>query len=333
MSLAPIPSLLNTRIKTRQLALLAHLDRERSVLRAAEAIGMSQPAASKLLRELEEALGVNLFERHARGVEPTPYGEILVRHAHSVLSEIRRAHEEVDALRRGHLYRVSIGTVMSPGTDLVPMAVSLLEQRHLQMIVTVEMDFSRPLVAKLLEGRLDIVIARILDPQDAARLSFEALAQEPHSLIARRQHPLAKQRRLTIEDLVEHTWILPPPPSILRERLTAMFLQRGLSLPQKVVETSSLPMITNLLRRTDMLVALPHEVVRPFCDAGMLAVLPIDLGVRMDSFGIITQRGHSLSHGAVETLATLRETAAAVYGTPAAPRGRRAASRSTAVVS
>ena len=194
------------------------------------------------------------------------------------------------------------------------------------------MDFKRPLVAKLLEGRLDIVIARILDPQDAARLGFEALAQEPHSLIARRQHPLAKQRRLTIEDLVEHTWILPPPPSILRERLTAMFLQRGLSLPQKIVETSLLPMITNLLRRTDMLVALPHEVMRPFCDAGMLAVLSIDLGVRMDSFGIITQRGHSLSHGAVETLATLREAAATVYGTPAAPRGRRAASRGTAVI-
>ncbi len=326
MPATALPSLPNTRIKTRQLALLAHLDRERSVLRAAEAIGMSQPAASKLLRELEDVLGVSLFERHARGVEPTPYGEILVRHAHSVLAEMRRAHDEVDALKRGLLYRVAIGTVMSPGTDLVPMAVSLLEQRHPQMIVAVEMDFSRALVAKLLDGLLDVVIARILDPQDAARLSFEALAQEPHSLIARARHPLAKQRRLGIEDLVEHTWILPPSPSVLRERLNAMFLQRGLSLPLKIVETSSLPMITNLLRRTDMLVALPQEVVRPYCDAGMLAVLPIDLGVRMDSFGIITQRGHRLSRGAAETLAVLREAAASVYGPPAAARTRRVAS-------
>ena len=327
MLLTTLPSLPNTRIKTRQLALLAHLDRERSVLRAAEAIGMSQPAASKLLRELEEVLGVPLFERHARGVEPTAYGEILVRHAHSVLSEIRRAHEEVDALRRGQLFRVAIGTVMSPGTDLVPMAVSLLEQRHPQMIVSVEMDFSRPLVAKLLEGRLDVVIARILDPQDAARLQFEALAQEPHSLIARPKHPLAKQRKLSIEDLVEQTWILPPAPSILRERLNAMFLQRGLSLPEKIVETSSLPMITNLLRRTDMLVALPKEVVRPYCDAGMLAVLPIDLGVHMDSFGIITQREHRPSRGAAETQAVLREAAAAVYGAPASAQRRRAGVR------
>jgi DNA-binding transcriptional LysR family regulator len=330
MPTAALASLPNARIKTRQLALLTHLDRERSVLRAAAAIGMSQPAASKLLRELEQALGVSLFERHARGVEPTPCGEILVRHAHTVLAEIRRAQEEVDALRRGQLFRVSIGTVMSPGTDLVPMAVSLLEQRHPQMIVSVEMDFSRPLVAKLLQGRLDIVIARILDPHDADRLSFEALAQEPHSLIARRQHPLARRRKLTVEDLVERTWILPPSPSILRERLNAMFLQRGLSLPQKIVETSSLPMITNLLRRTDMLVALPEEVVRPFCDAGMLTVLPVDLGVRMDSFGIITQRGRALSPSVAQTLATLREAAATVYGTPPAARSRRATRRGPA---
>jgi len=326
---AILPALPNTRIKTRQLALLAHLDRERSVLRAAEAVGMSQPAASKLLRELEEFLGVPLFERHARGVEPTAYGEILVRHAHSVLSEMRRAQEEVDALKQGRLYRVSIGTVMSPGTDLVPMAISMLEQRHPQMIVSVQMDYSRTIVAKLLEGQLDIVIGRILDPGDAAGLSFEALAEEPHSLIARPQHPLAKQRRLGIDDLVEHTWIFPPAESILRERLNAMFLQRGLSLPQKIVETSSLPMITNLLRRTDMLVALPEEVVRPYCDAGMLRVLPIDLGVRMDSFGIITRRGHGLSRGAAETLAVLREAAAVVYGTPAAgARGKRGATSS-----
>jgi DNA-binding transcriptional LysR family regulator len=326
MSSPALPPLPSARIKTRQLALLAHLDRERSVLRAAEAVGMSQPAASKLLRELEEFLGVRLFERHARGVEPTPYGEILVRHAHSVLAEIRRAQEEVDALKQGRLYRVSIGTVMSPGTDLVPMAVSLLEQRHPQMIVSVEMDYSRIIVAKLLEGRLDIAIGRILDPGDAAHLQFEALAEEPHSLIARPQHPLSRQRKLGIDDLVEHTWILPPGESILRERLNAMFLQRGLSLPQRIVETSSLPMITNLLRRTDMLVALPEEVVRPYCNAGMLVVLPIDLGVRMDSFGIITRRGHGLARGAAQTLSALREAAAAVYGArPASARGRRRA--------
>jgi DNA-binding transcriptional LysR family regulator len=312
MSSIPPPPM-RTRIKTRQMVLLAHLDRERSLLHAAEAAGMSQPAASKLLRELEEALGVPLFERHARGVEPTGYGDILVRRAHAVLSEIRGAQDEVQALQRGERYRVAIGSVMSPGTDLLPNALALLEQRHPQMVVRVEMDTSRPLVAKLLEGRLDIVIGRILDPDNSHGLAFEALAEEPHSLIARAGHPLSRRRRLGVEDLVDFTWVLPPHESILRERLNAMFLQRGLRLPARVVETSSVPMITNLLRRSDMLVALPEDVVRPYCDAGMLRVLPIELNVRMDAFGIITRRGYALSPDAQEALRALQEASQVVY--------------------
>ena len=297
-------------IKTRHLALLMQLDRDRSVLRAAQAIGMSQPAASKLLRELEDSLGVQLFERHARGVEPTAYGDILVRHAQAALLEMQRAADEVAALRSGQGVRVSIGTVMSPGTDLVPLALSLLAQRHPQMAVDVEMDFSRPMVARLLQGRLELVVGRVLDPEHADALHFEPLAEEPHRLVARPGHPLARQPGLAIADLVEFPWVLPQPQSILRERLVAMFLQRGLALPRKIVETSSLPLTVPLLRGTDMLVALPEDVVRPYCEAGMLATMPVDLGVSMPAYGLIVPRDRPLSPGAAQTLAALREAAA-----------------------
>jgi DNA-binding transcriptional LysR family regulator len=309
----PPPRPSPARLTTRQFVLLAQLDRERSVQRAADAAGMSQPAASKLLRELEGTLGVSLFERHARGVEPTPYGEIVMRHAHSVLSEIRHAQDEVEALKRGERLSVAIGSVLSPSTDLLPMAISLLEREHPHMKVSVEIDTSRPLVDKLLEGRLDIVVGRVLDPEHAGALRVEPLAEEPHHLIARAGHPLAQRRRLRIADLVEHTWVLPPAESILRERVNAMFLQRGLPLPARIVETTSLPLITNLLLRTDMLVALPEDVVRPFCEAGMLTVLPVDLQVRLDAFGLITRREHALPRAAVEALRTLAEAAQSVY--------------------
>ena len=218
-------------MKTRQLLLLVHLDRERSLLHAADAAGMSQPAASKLLRELEDAMGVVLFERHARGVEPNAYGAIVIRQAHAALAELRRAQDEVDALKAGGRYRVAIGSVMSPATDLLPAALFMLEARHPQWTVNVEVDTSLALVRRLLEGSLDIVIGRILDADQAADLSFEPLADEPHSLIARAGHPLATRRRLRVEDLVDHTWVLPPAGSIVRDRIEAMFLQRGLALP------------------------------------------------------------------------------------------------------
>jgi DNA-binding transcriptional LysR family regulator len=312
---------LPTHIKTRQLVLLAHLDRERSVLRAASAAGLSQPAASKLLRELEETLGVPLFERHARGVEPNAFGEILMRHAHSVMSELGRAQDEVEALKRGESYRVAIGSVLSPGTDLLPTAVALLERRHPRMVIGIELDTSQTMVAKLLEGRLDIVIGRVLDSENAAGLAFEALADEPHSLVARAGHPLSKRRRkaLRVEDLVDFTWIFPPPGSIVRGRVNAMFLQRGLPLPSRIIETLPVSMVTHLLRRSDALVALPEEVVRPYCEAGMLQLLPIDLNVRMDAFGLITRRGHALSRHAEDALQALREAAQSVYGAARRP--------------
>lgn len=304
----------HTRIKTRHLLLIAQLDRDRSVLRAADAVGMSQPAASKLLREIEDVFGVPLFERHARGVVPTAYGETVLRHARSILASLDRAQIEVEALRRGEHYSVSIGTVLSPGTELLPTALSLLAARHPTMEVRISTDASRPLIAQLLGGRLDIVIGRIRDVGDAAALEFEAIADEPHSVFVRRGHPLAQRRRVRIQDLVDQTWVMPPADSLLRERINAMFLQHGLALPARIVETTSVPVINNLLRRCDMLVALPEEVVRPYCDSGMLQVLPIDTRIRMDAFGLVTRRGHRLSPHADEALDALRDAARDIYG-------------------
>src|SRR6185295_18768556 len=116
-------SFIRSRLKTRQLALLVHLDDERCVVRAAEAVGMTQPAASKFLWDIEAALQVRLFERHARGVAPTWYGEILVRRARLVLSEIGRAQNEITALKADLSDQASVGTVLSHGTNLVPQTV------------------------------------------------------------------------------------------------------------------------------------------------------------------------------------------------------------------
>jgi DNA-binding transcriptional LysR family regulator len=318
MNSKPLPP--RTRMKIRQILLLAHIDREQSLLRAADAAGISQPAASKLLKELEDGLGVSLFDRHARGVAPTDFGEIVVRHAHSILSEIHQAQEEVAALKRGERYRVAIGSVLTPSTNLLPKAIELVEKRHPQMLISIEIDTSRPLINKLLMGQLDIVIGRVLDPENAADLRVEMLAEESHSLIGRANHPLARKRKLRIEDLGGYTWVVPLAESILRERLQAMFLQRGLSLPLKMIETSSLPVITRLLQNSDLLAALPEEVVRPYCDAGMLRVIPIELNVRLDAFGIITRRNHVLSKDANEALTALREIAKKLYTKPLAAK-------------
>jgi DNA-binding transcriptional LysR family regulator len=125
-------------LKTRQLTLLVRLDEERNLARAAAAAGLTQPAASKLLRQIETDFDVKLFDRLARGMAPTRYGEILVRHARRALSEFGLARDEIVALKSGLTGNVAIGTVLSPGTNLVPMAVVSMKQRYPDVLTSVE---------------------------------------------------------------------------------------------------------------------------------------------------------------------------------------------------
>lgn len=302
-----------TRLKTRHLLLLLHLYEQRSVLRAAEAANMTQPAASKLLAEMEDLLGVPLFERHARGVEPTWYGQVMIRRARSALSEIGRAQDEIAALRSGRTGQAAIGTVVNPGTNLVPQAVAALKRDFPDILIKIEMDYSRPLVAKLLDGQLDIVVGRIMGAEGSCELEFEPLADEPHSVIVRVGHPLAGRQRVSYADLVDHGWIMPPEGSVLRSRLDAVFLEHGLVPPQNIVETTSLPVTIHLLRHSDLLTALPAESVAPYLQTGQMLVLPIALDVRMEFFGIIRRRDQLLSPGAERVLEALRLTARRLY--------------------
>lgn len=300
-------------LKTRHLVLLVELGRFGSIMHAAEAANLTQPAASKLLGELEHSLGVQLFERLPRGVAPTWFGQVMIRRAGAALAEMDAAHQEVMELLSGLRGRVDVGAVLTPAAGLVPHAVNLLKSRQPRVLVSVTVDTSKLLVQRLRGGELDIVVGRILDTDASSELNFEPVTDEPHSLIVRAGHPLLSKDDLQLSELVRQGWILPPSGSIVRDRLTAMFLSKGLEPPAETVETLALPVIANLLIGSDMMVALPQELMQPYVQTGLLAVLPFELGLRMDLYGIITRRGHQLSPGAAAMHTTLREVCATRY--------------------
>jgi DNA-binding transcriptional LysR family regulator len=310
---AGIRSFLRRRLNIRHIALMAQLDESRSVVRAAEAAGMSQPAASTLLKGFEEALDVPLFERHARGISPTPYGEILVRHARAILGEIDQVQAEIASLKSGLSGQATVGTVATPGTNLVPLAVGLLKQKHPGLMVSIEVDHSRPLIERLLGGHIDLAVARLFDSRGAGELQFEPLGEEFHAVIGGGGHPLAGAKGLRLKDLLGQTWVLPPPGSVLRDHLTTVFLQQGLPMPANVVQTQSMPAILGLLHTSEAVVPLPRETVLPLCDSGFLSVLIDDIGVNMSPFGIVTRRKHPLSPGAQALHDAIRATARRLY--------------------
>jgi DNA-binding transcriptional LysR family regulator len=206
-----------------------------------------------------------------------------------------------------------VGTVLTPSTGLVPHAINRVKARHPRLHVAVNVDTSQALLARLRAGELDLMVGRVLDSALASELRFEPVTDEAHSLIVRAGHPLLKRDQLELAELLHRGWILPPYGSILRDRLTAQFLTQGLEPPAEIVESNSLPFIANLLVTSDMVAPMPEELVRPHLENGMLAVLPYDLGVRMDAYGIVTRRRHEFSPAAQAMLDALREEAAVRY--------------------
>lgn len=298
-----------SRLKTRQLVLLVELGRHASIQQAAQAAHLTQPAASKLIAELEHALGVKLFDRLPRGVVPTAHGEVMIRRAGAALAELDAGHQEIMELVSGLSGRVAVGSVLTPSTTLLPAAVVALKATQPRLHVAITIDTSQVLVQQLQAGALDLVIGRVLDTERAAQLHVEPLIDEPHSLIVRAGHPLAGHGGLDLAALARQAWILPPAGSILRDRLAACFIGAGLDPPQQAVETLSLPVVIQLLGQSDMVAALPPDLVQPYFDAGLLTTLDFDLGLRMDAYGIVTRRGHQLSPGAALLLDHLREEA------------------------
>jgi len=300
------------RLKSRHIPVLVALGETANLNRAAAALGISQPAMSKLLRELEEGLDVQLFERHARGVVPTRYGEAMIRHAKRMQTSLDDAFDEVNALREGQVGSVRIGTILTPCADLLPELTRQIKQRHPALELSIHTGSSRDLLRSLHDGELDFLLARFFAEADQQALRFEALQRESLSVCAR---PGLVDHPLGLHELHAMDWVLPPPGSVLRQEFDAIFLSAGMPPPSKVVNVENLLLVTTLLEKNPMLAVLPREVADHYGRYGILEIVGLAEGIEQSlnrnlrAYGVITQNEELLSPSARSVLALVRETA------------------------
>lgn len=306
---------LRARLKTRQLLLLVALAEEGNIHRAAQVLNMTQPAASKLLKDLEHALDVSLFERLPRGMRPTWYGETMIRHARVALTSLNQAHEELEAAKSGQFGQVNVGSITAPGLALLPPTVAMVKREQPRLQIALNIETSDVLIEQLNQGKLDILVARLFARHDKTELRYEMLHDEPVCAVARPGHALLGGPARSLADVVDAGWIVPPAGSVLRHRFDLMFQEQGLQAPTNLVETTSLMFTTKMLQQSNMLGVVATDVARYYADHGMLSVLPMVLPCQMDAFGIITRRDRLLSPAAKVMMAALKTTATTVYGT------------------
>jgi DNA-binding transcriptional LysR family regulator len=300
------------KFRLRHVELVAEVYDCRSILKASRRLSLAQPTVTKALKDIETTLGVALFVRSNRGLEPTPYGEIFARHAKVVLAQLRHAAEELESLRAGYSGRVTVGTLLAASAGILPDAIALLKKERPGVAISVIVGTYDILVPSLLVGDLDMVLGRLPEQGRNRALVYEEFYAEPVCLVVRPGHPLSRRRRLGLRDLVNEAWLLPLPETSLRRQVERAFLEAGAPLPRNVIESVSILTNRVLLRKSDCIGVLPYHVALDDVEHGLLAILPVKLKSVESPVGAILRAPGSLPPAASALLECLRVAARAV---------------------
>jgi len=192
----------------RQFAAFLKVARLGSFARAAEALGMSQPALSQAISQMEGTLGARLFHRTTRSVRLTVEGALLVPHAEAILAGVEDAVSAVRRQSSAVRSRISIGTLPSIATVFLADILRIFRARHPAAQVAVTDGTSEVLYAGVESGEIDLAIASRLRQRDSVR--FRPLLRERFALVLPRDHPLARQATVTWSEALRHDFIAFP---------------------------------------------------------------------------------------------------------------------------
>lgn len=283
------------RLRTRQLALLGVLDTERHLGRAAAQLAISQPAASKLLAQMEATFGISLFARHARGVRPTAQGEVLIRYARRMLVDFQAACSELTALQVGLHGALRIGSVAGAVPGLLAPLLCDYRRQHPLVAVSVVVGTSDHMLGQLARGEVDLVLGRPIASAGSDDWLSLPLLEEALVVVARAGHPLSERLSLTFHDLLGAGWVLQPPGTPQRMRFDAFLREAGLHAQLNIVETASNIATTALLEVSDMLSIMPGSLADHYGRLGLLRPLSLDLSIQVPPIHLIAATDANLS--------------------------------------
>ena len=263
------------RIKLRHIACFVETARRGGVVQAAAALNLTQPGVSRTIRELEEIVGAQLFDRGGRSLQLNAAGRRFMTYAENAMSSLT---EGVRLVGRGDPEGpVRIGALPTAAAQILPPAVAALQRSGALPRLRIATAPHAQLVAWLRAGELDLVLGRMAEPRDIAGLSFEYLYEEQLAVVVRPGHPLLSRPVAGLRETTGHPWLIPPPDAAIRgaaERFVASF---GMTLPETAIETVSDNFARNYVRDTDALWLISRGVVERDIGDGLLAALPLPL--------------------------------------------------------
>lgn len=278
-------------LKIGHLRLLAALADTGQLSEAARRIGIAQPAASRLLAEVERIVGQPVHQRTGRGMALTGVGAALALRARRIEMELSDALRDIREAASGTVGHVRIGSVTSPAIDLLLPAIRNARRAAPGLTFEVTVAPSDVLCENLMAGRIDFALGRL--PPDGGRGMFTLtrIGVEPVALVVRRDHPLMQQASIEAGDLLAYDWVMPPMDSLLTRTVLNRLAALGLSVPPQRLSTASFLLTLALIQQSNAIAPVARAVAASFAtrpDAPYVT-LPVDLEIEVEAFGLVTR--------------------------------------------
>ena len=235
------------RLKLRDLHILLAVVQAGSITKAATQLAVSQPAVSKAIAEMEYALGVRLLERSPQGVEPTRYGEALVRRSTAVFNELSQGVKEIEFLADPTVGELRIGTTEPFAAAIVAPIVDVLSQEYPRISFHIVTGDLGTLLRELAGRNIELAMSRMIEDVSGQELIAENLFDDPYVVVAGAQHSMVRKRKVRLVDLLAEHWVLPPYDTVQGRQISAAFRASKVDPPQPTVSTLSLTLRNTLL--------------------------------------------------------------------------------------
>ena len=278
-------------LRVRHFRLIEALAVVGSLNKAAKDLHLSQPAASAMLKEVEDALGVTLFDRSRKGAVPNVLGGAAIARIRTILGELIMLSHDLNAAEPAPVLRV--GTLAHAYYGGLQRVLSeFLEKTDCR--IDFRVGAGGNLLDLLQSDQVDCLIARVppasLDSLTKRGFVFQPMYQLEMCVLGRASHPLARKRKLGFQDLAAFPWALPREGTNSRNMLIAAFTAAGLPLPRIRIELPSYLHALQLLPAGDWLTVAPREAGDSQQSLGLARVLPVELPSITTPVGFIASR-------------------------------------------
>ena len=284
------------RLKLHELHVLLAVAQAGSMSRAAARLAISEPAVSRAISDMERTLGVSLFDRSVRGVEPTPYGCALIKRGVAVFDELRLGIREIEFIKDPTIGEVHIGVTSTIAeVGIIAAVIDHVSQKYPRVSFHVAEATPERLFHELRERNLDLIILLTFDPLASNDIVSEMLYEDRMVVVAAANNPWTRRSRIELADLVSEHWTLPEPGHPVTSIVAQAFRAIGCETP-RITATAAPGRIRDTLLATGRFLTVAQESALHFgATLPPLKVLPLELSMARGTTNIMTLKKRALS--------------------------------------